>query len=97
MGIQGDILCTLRVCTLGPWVWVPKPWNTVLNKGIWDLKPRVTNIKGANIKCLRHTEHYQKSVSGVEGDYVGSSSGFCSRMEPGSKTPNPNLTKPSKP
>ena len=35
---------------LYPWVWVPKPWNMVLNKGIWDPKPRVTDIKGTSLK-----------------------------------------------
>ena len=32
------------------WVWVPKPWNMVLNKGIWDPTPRVTDIQGTNLK-----------------------------------------------
>ena len=27
------------------WVWVPKPWNVALNRGIWDPKPRLTNIE----------------------------------------------------
>ena len=47
---QGVFLWTLRVCTLG--FWVPKPWNMVLNKGIWDPKLRGTNIKGTNLKSL---------------------------------------------
>ena len=33
---------------LYPWGCVPQPWNMVLDKGIWDTQPRVTNIKGAN-------------------------------------------------
>ena len=37
---------------LYPWVWLPKPWNKALNKGIWDPKPRVANIKGTNLKSL---------------------------------------------
>ena len=47
---QGVVLCTRRVCTLG--FWAPKPWNMALNEGIWDPKPRVTNIKGTNLKSL---------------------------------------------
>ena len=35
------------------WVWVPKPWNMALNKGIWDPKPRATNVKGTNLTSLR--------------------------------------------
>ena len=31
---------------------MPKPWNMTLNKGIWDPKPRLTNIKGTNLKSL---------------------------------------------
>ena len=48
--VQGVVLWTLRVCTLG--FWVPKPWNMALNKGIWDPKLRGTNIKGTNLKSL---------------------------------------------
>ena len=28
----------------------------VLNKGIWDPKPRVTNIRGTNLKSLKGVE-----------------------------------------
>ena len=34
------------------WVLAPKPWNLALNKGSWDLKPKVANIKGTNLKSL---------------------------------------------
>ena len=42
---QGVFLCTLGF-------WAPKPWNIVLNKGIWDPKPQDTNMKGTNLKSL---------------------------------------------
>ena len=48
---QGDFLCTLRVCTLGFGSLIHGRWS--LNKGIWDPKSRVANIKGANLKSLR--------------------------------------------
>ena len=47
---QGVFLCTLWISY--PWVWVPKPWNMALNNGIWDPKPRVTNIKGAHLMSV---------------------------------------------
>ena len=50
---QGIFLCTLSVCTLG---FGSKAWNMALNKGIWDPKPRVTNIKGTNLKSLSDSE-----------------------------------------
>ena len=34
---------------LYPWLWVPKPWNVVLDKCIRGPKPRVTNINGTNL------------------------------------------------
>ena len=30
-----------------------RAWNMVLNEGIWDPKPRVTNVNGTNFKSLR--------------------------------------------
>ena len=33
---------------------VPKPWKMAVHKGIWDPKPRVTNIEGTNLKSLIH-------------------------------------------
>ena len=42
--------CSLRVCTLG---FGPlNHGNMALNNGIWHPKPRVTNIKGTNLKPL---------------------------------------------
>ena len=45
---------------LYPWVWVPKPWNMALNKGTWDPKPKVTNIKGTNLKPLIRYRGFQR-------------------------------------
>ena len=35
-----------------PWGLGPKRWNMALYEGMLDQKPRVTNIKGANLKSL---------------------------------------------
>ena len=52
--------------------WVSEPWNLALKKGIWDPKPRVTNMKGTSLKPLtikvfkesetRILEHMQAST-----------------------------------
>ena len=42
----------MRPYGLYPRFWVPRPSNMVLNKGTWGTKPRVTNIKGTNLKYL---------------------------------------------
>ena len=49
-----------------------------LNEGIRDPKPRVSNIKGANLKSLsseiestRATKRLRFAVQGVQNDYIG--------------------------
>ena len=45
--------------------WVPKPRNMALDKGIWDPKPRVTNISGTNLKSLKRTQKPSQRSSAV--------------------------------
>ena len=61
-----------------PWVWSQKPWNTANHEGIWDLKPKFTDLKRIGLEPQERKVLRIRFLGGIWEFIVSSGSCWCS-------------------